>query len=84
MLLPFIQEYTDCPGMEAFADKTFVSYETKPGSRVVIHYLKKSEEEEKEGWREEVGGSGFRSYVTFTTCMPSYCTPWLGKSEEEV
>ena len=41
-------------------------------------------EEEKEGWREEVGGSGFRSYMTFTTCMPSYCTPWLGKSEEEV
>lgn len=50
----------------------------KKGRRV------RRKEEEKEGWREEVGRSGFRNYVTVTTCMSSYCTPGLGKSEEEV
>ena len=53
MLLPFIQEYADMPGMEAVADKTFVSYKTVPGSRVVIHYLKNSGLREKEGYRRE-------------------------------
>ena len=53
MLLPFLQEYADMPGMEALADKTFVSYKTEPKSRVVIHYLKQSELREKEGYRRE-------------------------------
>lgn len=53
MPLPFIQEYTDMPGMEALADKTFVSYKTAPKSRVVIHYLKHGDSEEKESYRRE-------------------------------
>lgn len=53
MLLPFIQEYADMPGMEAMADKTFISYKTQPKSRVVIHYLKNRESREKEGYRKE-------------------------------
>ena len=53
MLLPFIQEYVDMPGMEALADKTFVSYKTAPKSRVVIHYLKSNDSREREGYRRE-------------------------------
>lgn len=33
----------------------------------------------KEGWREEGGGSGFRSHVTLTTCMSPYCTLMAGQ-----
>ena len=53
MLLPFIQSYADMPGMEALADKTFVSYKTEPKSRVIIHYLKRKDSEEKESYRRE-------------------------------
>lgn len=64
MLLPFIQEYVDMPGMEALADKTFVSYKTAPKSRVVIHYLKHRDTEEKESYqREEMKEIYFGVYV---------------------
>lgn len=53
MLLPFIREYINMPGMEALADKTFISYKTKPKSRVVIHYLKKNDSTGREGYRRE-------------------------------
>lgn len=64
MLLPFIQEYVDMPGMEALADKTFVSYKTIPKSRVVIHYLKRRDSEEKEAYqREEMKEIYFGVYI---------------------
>ena len=64
MLLPFLQEYIHLSGMEAFADKTFVSYKTAPGSRVVIHYLKSSHEKRNQGYcREEMKEVYFGVYV---------------------
>lgn len=64
MALPFIQEYIDVAGMEAMADKTMVSYKTAPGSRVVIHYLKKHKNEEAQNYsREEMKEVYFGVYV---------------------
>ncbi len=53
MMLPFIQEYLDVPGMESLADKTILSYKTTPKSRVMIHYVKNGEEEQKQGYQKE-------------------------------
>ena len=53
MMLPFIQEYLNVPGMESLADKTILSYKTAPKSRVMIHYIKNGEEEQTEGYQKE-------------------------------
>lgn len=53
MLLPFIQEYGNVPGMEAVADKTLVSYKTNPGTKVVLHYVKKQTDGERESYHKE-------------------------------
>ena len=64
ILVPFIREYADMPGMEALADKTLVSYKTEPKSRVVIHYLKNHETEERPSYiREEMKEVYFGVYV---------------------
>ena len=64
MMVPFIQAYANMPGMESLADKTFVSYKTQPKSRVVIHYLKNDDSEEKAGYsREEMKEVYFGVYV---------------------
>ena len=52
------------PGMESLADKTFVSYKTQPKSRVVIHYLKNYESEDRPSYiREEMKEVYFGVYV---------------------
>ena len=53
MLVPFIQEYVNMPGMESLADKTLISYKTVPKSRVVIHYMRNEETDEGVGYRRE-------------------------------
>ena len=53
MMLPFIQEYLNVPGMESLADKTILSYKTAPKSRVMIHYIKNGEEDQREGYQKE-------------------------------
>ena len=53
MMLPFIQEYLNVPGMESLADKTILSYKTAPKSRVMIHYIKNGEEEQSQGYQKE-------------------------------
>ena len=53
MMLPFIQEYLNVPGMESLADKTILSYKTTPKSRVMIHYVKNGEEEQLDGYQKE-------------------------------
>ena len=64
ILVPFIQEYADMPGMESLADKTLVSYKTEPKSRVIIHYLKNHEEDERPSYiREEMKEVYFGVYV---------------------
>ena len=64
MLVPFIQEYADMPGMESLADKTLISYKTEPKSRVVIHYLKNEEADDGIGYsREEMKEVYFGVYV---------------------
>ena len=64
MLLPFVGEYANLPGMEALADKTLVSYKSQPKRRVVIHYLKNHESEENISYiREEMKEVYFGVYV---------------------
>ncbi len=64
LMVPFIQKYANMPGMESLADKTFVSYKTEPKTRVVIHYLKNYEAEERVGYsREEMKEVYFGVYV---------------------
>ena len=63
MLVPFIQEYANMPGMESLADKTLISYKTVRGSRVVIHYLKKEADDSAEYCREEMKEVYFGVYV---------------------
>lgn len=64
MLVPFIQEYANMPGMESLADKTLISYKTEPKSRVVIHYLKNYDSEDRPGYvREEMKEIYFGVYV---------------------
>ena len=64
MPIPFMQEYANMPGMESLADKTFVSYKTQPKSRVVIHYLKNYESEDRPSYiREEMKEVYFGVYV---------------------
>lgn len=53
MMLPFIQEYLNVPGMESLADKTILSYKTAPKSRVMIHYIKNGEENQSQGYQKE-------------------------------
>jgi len=64
IVVPFIQEYANMPGMESLADKTLVSYKTEPKSKVVIHYLKNYESEERPAYiREEMKEVYFGVYV---------------------
>jgi len=64
LLLPFLLEYADMEGMEVLGDKTLISYRTKPKSRVIIHYRKSGQEEEKGNFkREEMQEVCFGIYV---------------------
>ena len=61
--VPFIQEYANMPGMESLADKTWISYKTVPGSRVVIHYIRNEADESAEYCREEMKEAYYGVYV---------------------
>ena len=64
MMIPFIQEYANMPGMESLADKTLISYKTEPKRRVIIHYLKNEDADEGIGYsREEMKEVYFGVYV---------------------
>ena len=64
MLVPFIQEYANMPGMESLADKTLVSYKTNPKTRVVIHYVKNDDSNDKPEYiREEMKEIYFGVFV---------------------
>lgn len=67
----FFKEYVgELPAMDDFVDKTVVEYKTKPGSRVVIHYLiERGRYTESEYRQEEMkdmyGGVYAKAFVLF-------------------
>lgn len=67
----FFKEYVrELPAMERFADKTVIEYRTKPGSRVVIHYLiERGEYTEAEYQQAEMkdmyGGVYAKAFILF-------------------
>ena len=61
----------ELPAMDDFVDKTVVEYKTKPGSRVVIHYLiERGRYTESEYRQEEMkdmyGGVYAKAFVLFS------------------
>lgn len=71
IVLPFYRHYFGCvPQLSIYLDKTMVEYRTKPGARVMIHYLIQDEgSEEQEYTHEEMqdmfGGICVKEFILF-------------------
>ncbi len=67
----FMKEYVgELPAMEVFADKTVIEYRTKPGSKVVIHYLTErgrytENEYRQEEMKDMYGGVYAKAFILF-------------------
>lgn len=77
----FYQSYTDLiPGLSRIADRTYIEYKASPNTRVMLHYVIKKEDDEKNVYKTEqmrnmYGGIFVKVVILFYgECLQSYIT----------
>lgn len=77
----FYQSYTDMiPGLKRIADRTYIEYKAPPNTKVMLHYVIKKENEDKNVYRTEqmrnmYGGIFVKVVILFYgECLQYYIT----------